>query len=221
MMILGALVLMLTNGCSAVFYAHDGAFAWGVTAAHCVKEGDVVNAEHEGRRFGCRVVEVDRSRDIAILKCDQAHVGEVACPVVPIERGSEVALVGYPGGVLAQQVGVLSDATIVTKGHKKQVVATSPSVVPGFSGGGVFTEAGLCGVVTHCTNAGGACSILDRVLDRGVDRAAARGTAAVEETLSPSLRDLFVLFLGWLSRFYFPGANMTKLVPTMTPVSKS
>lgn len=218
MIVLGALVCLLTNGCSCVFYSNDGEYAYAVTAAHCVKPNDVVTASYDGKQFGCRVIDVDTDRDVAVIKCDMKHVGDVSCPVVSVDRGSLVVLVGFPSGNLTKGTGILTDATIFKGDETKQVVAMSPPVSPGFSGGGVFTESGLVGVVTHSTPVGGACTILDRIVDRGVDRTASKVTGTLDDATTFSLRDFILAVIGWLSRYYFPGANMVKTQVVRQPM---
>jgi hypothetical protein len=55
---------------------------------------------------------------------------------------------------------------------------------------------------------GAGCSIVDRIIDRQTDRVVAKGEAAVEDVTHVGLRELIILVLGWLSRFYFPGGSM-------------
>lgn len=214
MCILGALVVMLANGCSAVFYAHDKEFAYATTAAHCVRKGDVVVAVHDGRRFGCRVIEVDEGLDMALLKADVVHVGPVACPIVPVRAGEEVVTVGYPGGQPAKIVGRLSLGTFDPPGKvgPRQVVQCSPGYTGGISGGGVFTDQGLCAVATHSATEGGGCGILDRITDRAVDRTAAKTQDLVNDSLSLSLRDLVLAAIGWFVSRKFGQPNSGKAV---------
>lgn len=215
--VLGAVVCWLASGCSAVFYSHDEDFAYGVTAAHCqdIKEGGVVNAVIDGRSFGCRVVSVDRSRDLALIKCDRKHVGEVSCPIVPVRVGERVLLAGYPKGKAELFDGTLTDRTLFSGDSTKVIVAGDHEVVGGFSGGGMFTETGLCGVVTHGVNqagvVGGGCSVIDQIISRGVDRAAVRAEESISDVLpisNPRLRDFIGMLIGWFLRFYFPGSSM-------------
>lgn len=227
MFVLGAIVLWLANGCSAVAYDNDGQYAYLVTAAHCVKaEGDVVDASWKGKKFGCRVLAVDRVRDLALLKCYVEHVGNVKCPVVSPLVGEELVLVGFPGGNLHVTSGTLTASLV--PGTRSNYVAGTDGVEPGFSGGGVFSSRGLVGVVTHKFNVadrtliarcsqnaeatadckGAGCSIVDRILDRQTDRIQHNAIVSAEQTLTPGLRDLVVAALGWFLRFYVPGQSM-------------
>jgi S1-C subfamily serine protease len=209
--VLGALILWLVNGCSCVFYGCDDNYAYAVTAAHCVGAVDsTVDCQHNGKTFGCRVIAVDRDRDLALLKADKVHVGDVNCPIVNAHDGDELLLIGFPKGVKHATTGTLTSK--VVKGTRSHFVANAEGIQGGISGGGVFASEGLVGVVTHSAEVdgvkGAGCSIVDRIIDRQTDRVVAKGEAAVEDVTHVGLRELIILVVGWLSRFYFPGGSM-------------
>ena len=208
---LGALVLLLSQGCSCVFYDSDESFSYAVTAAHCVgEEGGTVNCVNDGKVFGCRIMSVDRRRDLALLKAFVSSTGPIHCPFGDCSIGCRLVLVGYPGGVKHLTSGILTERKL--GGTESHFVSGTEGVRGGISGGGVFSDNGLVGVVTHSAvidgQTGAGCSIVDRIVDRQGDRAYNRAEASLEETFTPKLRDLIVMVLGWLARFWVPGASM-------------
>lgn len=208
---LGALILWLSSGCSAVFYGNDGVHAYATTAAHCTHQvGSVVYAVRSGKRFGCRVIAVDRARDIALLKCDLEHVGPVSCPIVAVSVGEPVKMIGYPSGALESLDGTVSSGVItgLAGTDPKRVISADHPVVGGFSGGGLFSEVGLAGVVTHSCPTGAGCSIIDTIVDKQVSRASQKVGDEVTQSLSLSLRDIIIAVIGYVMRYYFPGSSM-------------
>lgn len=242
MCFLGSVILWLLSGLSCVFFGCDDEFAYAATAAHGVGEvNSVVTCKSvDGKSsFGCRVIAVDRDYDVALLKCDKKHVGEVNCPIVKVSPGESVTCIGYPGGKLTKVDAVVADWSIYSGVKSKRGLRSEKKMfAPGFSGGAVFTESGLAGIFTHSVSDNsiafesalfadesrgpcdqGACSILDRIIDHQTQRitnsAVQRAETSIADMLpitNPGVRDLIAVFLGWLSRFYFTGQAMVTKV---------
>lgn len=204
MEIANAVVVWLMVGCSAVFTRSEGDVAYGLTAAHCgVKEGEVVNAQFQGRTFGCRVVSVDPVRDMALLKCFSKEIPAVDMPIASAVVGP-VILVGFPAGKLTAMKGEMRELSLPMGRSYKQVVTTDEKVEGGFSGGAVISEDGLVGIVTHSAStpvgSGAGCSLTDKLIEAGASRA-----LKAEPIEGLSLRDLISAAIGLLLARFFPG----------------
>lgn len=120
-----------------------------VTANHVVdieQRISVIGATEKGKKFGCRILAQDKSRDLALLQCDGinrlAGIHSFASLSLPI--GSRVVASGYAGGGSL----VISDGILSTRELNKGKMLVSALSGPGMSGGAVFTYDGrLVGLI--------------------------------------------------------------------------
>lgn len=203
----GGIVAPLKSGCSCVFFDHDDEFGYGLTAAHCVTAGGEVTAVGlTGKEFRCRVIAVDKERDLAVVKCFVEHVGNVSLPLAHHEPG-EVSLYGFPAGSYQVQEGLVTGEVRRLDHSDKLIIDTPSTVRAGFSGGAVVSDSGLVGIVTHQVSGGAGCSVTDWFVDRAVSRAAdkvqTQVTTAANDSLQFSLRDGIMAAIGWFLFRYF------------------
>jgi S1-C subfamily serine protease len=113
-----------------------------VTNAHVVSgtAGTTVSQEG-GRKSAARVVIFDPDRDIAVLYTPQLNLDPLSS--ADPQRGTQGAVIGYPGGGHEQTQPAVVSASITAQGRdiydqklvERQVVVVSAQVRPGNSGG--------------------------------------------------------------------------------------
>lgn len=120
-----------------------------VTANHVIEIKDrltIVGVTTGGKRFGCRVLSTDDSRDLALLACDgligTRGIRGLASVTLPI--GSRACAAGFASG----GPFILSDGILANRMNDKGKLLLSVPAGPGMSGGAVFTYDGyLVGIV--------------------------------------------------------------------------
>lgn len=164
------LVLMLTTGCSVVFFATDDKFAYCATAAHCV-QAETSQARYDDKLIGIRWTHVDRTNDIAFGKAHVEHFPELGASIAQATPGP-AEVIGYPANKFEVRHADIPGQTRLIDGSEKDLISVSPPLVGGTSGGAVVQNDKLVGIVTHTTPAGGACvggaCVANKVVNAGV-----------------------------------------------------
>jgi hypothetical protein len=137
------------GGCSGtIILIHKGK-AYGVTAAHCAKLDAVVTMiNSEGKGGVAKILAVDRSVDLALFECDSKY----AVGFVPIGPSSDEAVGWGNNGRKVLDNGTSRDM-VETKSKKhfeRNVFKVAKGKFrDGDSGGGVFCNGKLSGVISH------------------------------------------------------------------------
>jgi len=156
----GSTVEVLGDGCYTGFYDQGSGFVvargYVITNAH-VLGGTTRQWIHQGSRdYAATVVEFDPALDVAVL-----HVPDLRDPSLPLEpgevsRGSDGAVLGYPGGgpLTAVKAAVRQAIDAIGRdiyGHgdvKRRMYEVQAQIRPGNSGGPfVLTDGRVAGLV--------------------------------------------------------------------------
>jgi len=167
---LGLLTVVQGSGNCTVFSINEQDGYW-IGAKHCLFEG----MDHLINGQPASVMYRDPSDDIAVLKGPQAPALRLAGPP---ERGSPLAVIGYPGGLplVGVQAGVLSGLSVVytlDEDRRPYVAITSTSGVSGMSGSPIVTPKGEVVSVllfTICRNEQPICYVANGVSYQSVRR---------------------------------------------------
>jgi len=149
------LVLMLTTGCTVVFFASDDKYAYCATAAHCVK-GETAQVQYDGKLIGIRWTDVDKEKDIAVGRAFVEHFPDLGAKIDRAKPGP-ADVIGFPQNKFEVRHADITGAERIIDGSEKDLLAIAPPLVGGTSGGAVVQDETLVGIVTHTTPAGGAC----------------------------------------------------------------
>jgi S1-C subfamily serine protease len=131
------------KGTGTAFAVHPDGFL--VTCAHCVDDASKIDIAIGGKTYPARVLAVDQSNDLALIKIDARGL-----PVVPladsesVEVGLEVRAIGFP------LASVLGDSLKATRGtvsgieqrKGRKAFQIDASINPGNSGGPLVNEKG-------------------------------------------------------------------------------
>lgn len=160
----------------------DGRRALVLTAAHVVRHaagGVVFITFPDGRRLASHVRFADPRRDVAVLVAEiTSAVPWVPLAQAPLRPGAPVTSIGYPGGG-AQRVLV---GRILSIGRWSGFTEASMPAQQGHSGGGLFQDGGLVGVLwgSNETSLYASPSDLRAALDRAGFSYVGRATGVIQ-----------------------------------------
>lgn len=138
------LLIKTADGLGTGFHVGSGRI---VTAAHVVKGSDVVTIKtYDGRFSTARVVAIDEAQDLAVLATDLIMLSaEMDCGVAKV--GDAIMAIGNPmGQEFVSAFGRIAGAP--RELHARSVYVTDMTTVMGQSGGPVFRDGRVIGVVS-------------------------------------------------------------------------
>lgn len=161
--VLASVRIGAAGGCSGTIIRRDGRLAWGISAAHCASRTDqeFTFATCDGSNAQARWAAIDRQRDLSLFVCwsrDTLAAAKICSDLTPDwSQEPTVEAVGYPSRVgpkwkcfAYRSTGVIRERGSRRHFVRNQFANQGPGAfAPGDSGGGVFLDGYLVGVMTH------------------------------------------------------------------------
>lgn len=110
-----------------------------LTAAHVVGTTTSMVVYSQGQELTAKVERVDHQKDLALLSVESSNLNPVEVMEGEVDAGKGVVAWGNPRGQL-------KSLELRVEGMTNNEVLISPGLVPGYSGGGVFSDGKLVGI---------------------------------------------------------------------------
>lgn len=139
------------DGCSGTVIARGKVWAYGISAAHCVDEdGPVAIRFMNGTRCKGTWESVDLGVDLALFRFSAKHLVAVI-DLNPRRVSDGIRAYGLNGlkKLKYSETGLIHDKSSRTKYLRAEYKVESGKFDNGDSGGGVFVNGKMCGVITH------------------------------------------------------------------------
>ena len=136
------------GGCSGTIIAVGKTWAYGISASHCIgSEKDLTATIPGGKKVKAQWISTDSNLDLVLFKIPAAGVSFVSVGKVSgtiVSRG-----LNGDKNLEFRSEGAIFDKETKKKYHRAEFKVTKGDFDKGDSGGGVFAEGKLCGVITH------------------------------------------------------------------------